>query len=99
MVFFIMYRHQKGRLWKNLTQQEYHQKYGKNIRVAFRISPLCKDRLEQASDLFQLEPSQVAKAILYMHLGVFEPIDSRRRSWRDKKHKKRRRTTYEAGRE
>lgn len=76
-----------------MTQQEYHQKYGKNIRIAFRISPLAKDRLEQAADLFQLEPSQVAKAILYMHLGVFEPIDQRRKSWR--KNQRKRRNRYE----
>jgi hypothetical protein len=68
-------------------------KYGKNIRIAFRISSTAKDRLNQVADLFQLEPSQVAKAILYMHLGVFEPIDQRRRSWREKK-KRKRVTTY-----
>jgi hypothetical protein len=63
-------------------------KYGKNVRIAFRISSTAKDRLDQVADLFQLEPSQVAKAILYMHLGVFEPIDNRRRSWREKKKRK-----------
>jgi len=75
-----------------LKEPDIHEKYGKNIRIAFRISQNAKDQLERVADLFQLEPSQVAKAIIYMHLGVFEPIDQRRRSWR--KSKKKRKGTY-----
>jgi len=62
-------------------------KYGKKARIAFRISDKAKERLGEVAKMFQLKPAQVAKAILYMHLGVFEPIDNRRRDWRKQRHR------------
>lgn len=76
-----------------------HEKYGKSIRVSFRISPTAKDRLDQAADLFQLEPSQVAKCLLYLSLQVYEPFDNRRRNWRRGSKKRQRILIYERSKE
>jgi hypothetical protein len=63
------------------------EKYGKRIQITFRITPVAMDRLERASDLFRMTPGEYTKAVLYRDLGVFEePLDQRRRSW--KQHKK-----------
>jgi len=62
-----------------------YEKYGKRRQITFRISPLAEERLRQAAELFNLEPAQYAKAVLYRDLGLFqEPIDQRRRSWQRK---------------
>ena len=64
------------------------EKYGKRRQITFRIGPLCQDRLNQAATLFNLKPSEYAKAILYKDLGVFdEPLDQRRRTWKKQKRK------------
>jgi len=63
------------------------EKYGKRIQITFRITPVAMDRLERASGLFRMTPGEYTKAVLYRDLGVFEePLDQRRRSW--KQHKK-----------
>ena len=62
------------------------EKYGKRRQITFRIGPLCQDRLNQAAALFNLKPSEYAKAILYKDLGIFdEPLDQRRRTWKKRK--------------
>jgi len=59
------------------------EKYGKRRQVTFRIGPLAKERLEETAELFNLNPSQYVKALLYKDLGIFnEPLDQRRRSWK-----------------
>ena len=61
------------------------EKYGKRRQVTFRIGPIAQERLERASELFDMKPSQYAKAVLYRDLGVFnEPLDRRRRTWKRK---------------
>jgi len=62
-----------------------YEKHGKRRQITFRISPLAQERLRQAAELFNLEPAQYAKAVLYRDLGLFqEPIDQRRRMWQRK---------------
>ena len=66
----------------------YHEKYGKRRQITFRIGPIAQDRLAQAAALFNMKPSEYAKAILYKDLGVFdEPLDQRRRTWKQRKEK------------
>jgi len=63
------------------------EKYGKRRQITFRIGPIVQDRLERAAALFNMKPSEYAKAVLYKDLGIFdEPLDQRRRTWRQKKH-------------
>lgn len=51
----------------------------KRTQITFRISDLAKQRLEQASSLFNLTPAQYVKAVLYRDLGIWnEPIDRRK---------------------
>jgi len=62
------------------------EKYGKRRQITFRIGPVAQERLKQAAALFNLKPSEYAKAILYRDLGIFdEPLDQRRRTWKQKK--------------
>jgi hypothetical protein len=62
------------------------EKYGKRRQITFRIGPVAQDRLKRAAALFNMKPSEYAKAILYKDLGIFdEPLDQRRRTWRQKK--------------
>jgi len=64
------------------------EKYGKRRQITFRIGPIAQDRLQQASALFNMKPSEYAKAILYRDLGVFnESLDQRRRAWKQRKEK------------
>ena len=64
------------------------EKYGKRRQISFRVTDIAWDRLQQAAQLFNLEPSQYVKAVLYKDLGVFsEPVDQRRRSWKKAKMK------------
>jgi len=64
------------------------EKYGKRMQVSFRITEVAKDRLEQVSRMFNMEGGEYAKAVLYRDLGIFsEPLDRRKRSWRQKKRK------------
>lgn len=59
---------------------------GKRRQVTFRIGPIAQDRLEHAAALFNMKPTEYAKAVLYKDLGVFnEPLDQRRRTWKGKK--------------
>ena len=65
----------------------YAEKYGKRIQITFRITPVAMDRLERAAALFRMTPGEYTKAVLYRDLGVWEePLDQRRRAW--KQHKK-----------
>ncbi len=60
-------------------------KRGKRRQITFRIGPIAQERLERAAELFDMKPSQYAKAVLYRDLGVFsEPLDRRRRTWKRK---------------
>jgi len=64
------------------------EKYGKRRQITFRIGPVAQNRLEQAAALFDMKPSEYAKAVLYKDLGVFnEPLDQRRRTWKQRKEK------------
>jgi hypothetical protein len=50
--------------------------------------PIAQDRLEKAAALFRMTPGEYTKAVLYRDLGIFdEPLDQRRRSWRQHKRK------------
>lgn len=67
--------------WEMLSME----KYGKRRQITFRIGPIAEDRLRQVAALFNMKPSEYAKAVLYRDLGVFnEPLDKRRRSWKKK---------------
>ena len=62
------------------------EKYGKRRQITFRIGPIAEDKLCQVAALFDMKPSEYAKAVLYRDLGVFnESLDQRKRSWRQKK--------------
>jgi hypothetical protein len=51
----------------------------------FPIGPVVQDRLERTAALFNLKPTEYAKALLYKDLQVFdEPLDQRRRTWKRK---------------
>ena len=61
------------------------EKYGKRRQITFRIGPIAEDKLRQVAALFDMKPSEYAKAVLYRDLGVFnESLDQRKRSWRQK---------------
>lgn len=72
--------------------------YGKGQKrrqIAFRIGPLCLERLEKVAELFDMTASQYAKAILYREMQVFcESTDNRRRM---KKKKLKKVGTQESG--
>jgi len=62
------------------------EKYGKRRQITFRIGPIAQERLKQAAALFNMKPSQYAKAVIYKDLGVFnEPLDMRRKTWKKRK--------------
>jgi len=62
------------------------EKYGKRRQITFRIGPIAEDKLRQVSALFDMKPSEYAKAVLYRDLGIFnEALDQRKRSWRQKR--------------
>jgi hypothetical protein len=64
------------------------EKYGKRRQITFRIGPVCQDRLKRAAALFNMKPSEYAKAVLYKDLGIFdEPLDQRRRTWKQQSRK------------
>jgi len=64
------------------------EKYGRRRQISFRIGPVLEERLSQAARLFNMKPSEYAKALLAKDLGVFdEPLDQRRRAWRLQKAK------------
>ena len=64
------------------------EKYGTRRQITFRIGPVAQDRLERAAALFNMKPSEYAKAVLYKDLGIFdEPLDQRRRTWKQQKRK------------
>jgi hypothetical protein len=59
---------------------------GKRRQITFRIGPIAQEKLKQHAELFNMKPSEYAKAVLYRDLGVFsEPLDRRRRKWQRKK--------------
>jgi len=48
--------------------------------ISFRISPEVAEKLRNVARLYNLSPSQFAKAVLYERLGIFHiPIDRRRK--------------------
>ena len=60
----------------------------KRVQISFRLTELAWERLKQAAELFNMEPSTYAKAVLYRDLGLFkEPVDQRSRRWRKKQRK------------
>jgi hypothetical protein len=60
----------------------------KRVQISFRLTELAWERLNQAAELFNMEPSTYAKAVLYRDLGLFqEPVDQRSRRWRRKQSK------------
>jgi hypothetical protein len=62
------------------------EKYGKRRQITFRIGPIALEKLKQVAALFDMKPSEYAKAILYRDIGVFnEALDQRKRSWRQKR--------------
>jgi hypothetical protein len=64
------------------------EKHGKRRQITFRIGPILEDRLQRAAALFNMKPTDYAKAIIYKDLGVFEePLDQRRRSWKQHERK------------
>jgi len=57
----------------------------KRTQISFRLTEAALNRLRQCAELFNMEPSQYAKAVLYKDLGLLqEPVDQRRRMWRKK---------------
>jgi hypothetical protein len=61
------------------------EKYGKRRQITFRIGEIAQEKLEQVAALFNMKPSEYAKAVLYRDLGVFhEPLDKRKRQWKKK---------------
>jgi len=55
----------------------------KRVQITFRLTELAWEKLQQVAELFNMEPSQYVKAMLYKDLGLFqEPVDQRRRRWR-----------------
>jgi hypothetical protein len=62
------------------------EKYGKRRQITFRVGPLALERLKQASALFNMKPCEYVKAVLYRDLAIFdEPLDQRRRAWKQRK--------------
>jgi hypothetical protein len=62
------------------------EKYGKRRQITFRIGRLAQERLKQAAALFNMKPCEYVKAVLYRDLAIFdEPLDQRRRAWKQKK--------------
>ena len=60
-------------------------KYGKRRVVHYRVPENVLDRLKQVAGLFNLPPSQYAKAVLYLNLNMLNiPLDRRRRTWKRK---------------
>lgn len=60
--------------------------HGKRRQISFRITEIAEHHLNQRAELFNMTPSEYAKAVLYKDLGVFtEPLDRRRRRWKQKK--------------
>ena len=63
----------------------YYGKKKKRVQITFRLTELAQERLRQVAELFNMEPAQYAKAVLYRDLGLYqEPVDQRRRRWRKK---------------
>lgn len=44
------------------------EKYGKRRQITFRIGPVAQDRLERAAALFNMKPTDYAKAVVYKDL-------------------------------
>jgi hypothetical protein len=62
------------------------EKYGKRRQITFRIGPLAQERLKQTAALFNMKSCEYVKAALYKDLAIFdEPLDQRRRAWKQKK--------------
>ena len=58
----------------------------KRVQITFRLTELAWEKLQQVAELFNMEPSQYVKAMLYKDLGLFrEPMDHRRRRWRKRR--------------
>jgi dTDP-4-amino-4,6-dideoxygalactose transaminase len=69
-----------------MEKMSFSRNHGKRRQITFRIGPIAQDRLEHIAAIFNMKPSEYAKAVLYRDLGVFnESLDQRKRSWRQKK--------------
>jgi len=72
--------------YMNPNNFEELEEHGKVHQVQFKITPFAHKVGEEVAALFGMSLSQYCKAVLYLNLGlVFEPIDRRRRSWKQKK--------------
>ena len=61
-------------------------KYGKRRQITFRLGPRAQERLTEVATLFNLNPSEYAKRVIYRDLGVFnESPDLRRKKRKTKK--------------
>lgn len=58
---------------------DYSERHGKVHAVQFKVSPFVAKVGEEVASVFNLSLSQYAKALLYSNLGIFEPIDRRRK--------------------
>jgi len=63
-------------------------KYGPRRQITFRLGPVAQEKLEQASELFHMKPTEYAKAVLYRDLGVFNESPDLRRKKQKRKAKK-----------
>ena len=72
----------KGLAWFFGWLIEVFGKKEKRTQISFRLTENAFHRLKQCADLFNMEPSQYAKAVLYRELGPCqEPVDQRHRKW------------------
>jgi len=61
------------------------EKYGKRRIVRYRVPENVWNRLKQVAELFNMNPCQYAKAVLYLNLNMLNiPLDRRRRAWKQK---------------
>jgi hypothetical protein len=60
------------------------QRHGKVHQVQFKVSPFVAKVGEETAALFNLSLSQYTKCLLYQNLGIFEPIDRRRKNKKQK---------------
>jgi hypothetical protein len=75
----------KWRVIERIEVIETMEKYGKRRVVHYRVPENVYDRLIQVAELFNLKPSQYAKACLNLYLQVFnEPLDRQRHIWKRK---------------
>jgi hypothetical protein len=68
-----------------MEKVNYFKDHEKRRQITFRISETAQERLQKAASLFNMKPTEYAKAVIYRDLGVFdEPLDKRRRRYKEK---------------